>query len=296
MSKLYLRLIRMTIVKRLNYSAQNHWATVILLGFLISPVLPKQQTISQQSQQPKSRQKRILWITEDGRLALPPGTTMVISPSVSMPFVRHPPKGFFSNLTVSLPFTIDFDKLGLTDNENPYGALPPLLARSMGRAAGGILANYIGSILDRRGKRSTDNLPKELSSKGHFHGGERALLYVAIEELLENFGMDGRACLLRAICEVHAHPMSGFGLLGEMLKLFLSASKSPFSEVMNEYVEAEKAGKGVEGSPAECWPYMKDCPKSLFATNHNHYSKEIEENEIPEEEFTTQTNKKPSNM
>ncbi|KAF7271595.1 hypothetical protein GWI33_015547 [Rhynchophorus ferrugineus] len=282
-------------------SATNHWVTVILLSFLMSPAMPKEQMITQNSNQPKSRQKRILWVTEDGRLALPPGTTLVISPSLSMPFVRHPPEGFFSNLTASLPFTIDFDKLGLTDNENPYGVLPPLLARSMGRAAGGILADYIGGILERRGKRSTEDLPiQQPPATGHFHGGERALLYVAIEELLENFGMDGRACLLRAICEVHAYPMKGFGLLGEMLKLFLSASKSPFSEVMKEYVEAEKAGKGLEGSPSECWPYMKDCPKSLFASKHNRYSEEIETNNIPDpqedEEVTSKLIYQPSNM
>lgn len=138
-------------------------------------------------------------------------------------------------------FLVDFDKLGLTDNENPYGVLPPLLARSMGRAAGNFLADYIGNILDRRrGKRwvfkqliqqviniiivfnrSTEkDIPKPAHT-GHLQGGERALLYMAVEELLENFGMDGKACLLRAICEVHAHPMQGFGLLGEMLKLFL---------------------------------------------------------------------------
>ncbi|CAH1125780.1 unnamed protein product [Ceutorhynchus assimilis] len=252
---------------------------VILLGFL---ALPKTEATSQ-SQQPKSRQKRILWITEDGRLALPPGTSLVIAPSLSMPLVRHPPDGFFSNLTISLPFTIDFDKLGLTDNENPYGVLPPLLARSMGRAAGGFLADYIGSILDkRRGKRSIADIPAP-SKTGHLQGGERALLYLAVEELLENFGMDGRACLLRAICEVHAHPMKGFGLLGEMLKLFFSASKSPFAHLMKEYVEAENAGAGVEGGPAECWPYMKDCPKSIFMTKHNHYSPDIEENEIHDE-------------
>lgn len=49
---------------------------------------------------------------------------------------------------------VDFDKLGLTDNENPFGDVPPLLARSMGRAAGGVLADYIGNILEgRRSKR-----------------------------------------------------------------------------------------------------------------------------------------------
>jgi hypothetical protein len=44
--------------------------------------------------QPHSRQKRLIWITDDGRLALPPGTSLIIAPTLSMPFVRN----FFSNL------------------------------------------------------------------------------------------------------------------------------------------------------------------------------------------------------
>lgn len=122
---------------------------------------------------------------------------------------------------------VDFNKLGLTDNENPYGVLPPLLARSMGRAAGSFLADYVGKMLERRRyKRSSPTMEEPAPNENKappdaFHGGERALLYVMLEELLENFGMNGRACLLRAICEVHAHPMTNFGLTGEILKLFL---------------------------------------------------------------------------
>jgi hypothetical protein len=217
---------------------ETHAIYFLLLSLLLPSCLSKEEV--------HSRQKRILWVTADGRLALPPGTTLVITPSLSLPFVRYPPDGFFSNMTVSLPFTsespclsqnhifkrfgsaVDFNKLGLTDNENPFGVLPPVLARSMGRAAGGVLADYIGSLLDHRkrsrSKRSlqeaTPQPPEQF--KHAFHGGERALLYFVLEEFLENFGMDGKACLLRAICEVHAHPLQNFGLMGEMLKLFLT--------------------------------------------------------------------------
>lgn len=64
---------------------------------------------------------------------------------------------------------------------------------------------------------------------------------------------------------------SKFNLLLLTNVVFFSASKSPYAEIMKEYVEAENAGKGVEGSPAECWPYMKDCSKSLFQLKHNKY-------------------------
>lgn len=60
-------------------------------------------------------------------------------------------------------------------------------------------------------------------------------------------------------------------LLGENMVFYFSASKSPFSHLMQDYVEAEKAGRGVNGGPAECWPYMKDCPKSIFMPRHSPY-------------------------
>lgn len=127
-------------------------------------------------------------------------------------------------INLCLFFSVNFDKLGLTDNENPFGVLPPLLARSMGRKAGNLLANYVARYFaHRRGKRTTSTTQKpdlHPSIVDAFHGGERALLYGVVEDFLSNFGLDGKACLLRAICEVHAHPLSNFGLIGEMLRLF----------------------------------------------------------------------------
>lgn len=99
-------------------------------------------------------------------------------------------------------FSVDFDKLGLTDNQNPLGVLPPLLARSMGRAAGSILADYVSDYMrTRRRKRNVPNftgnenfkittnfidgedteqkapvLPDE--HKHAFHGGERWFVQV----------------------------------------------------------------------------------------------------------------------
>lgn len=53
---------------------------------------------------------------------------------------------------------VDFDKLGLTDNQNPLGVFPNVFARSMGRAAGSVLANYISTYLKSRRKRA---IPEE---------------------------------------------------------------------------------------------------------------------------------------
>lgn len=97
---------------------------------------------SKEANKPHSRKKRLIWITDDGRLALPPGTVLSITPTLSLPLVRYPLEGFLSNMTMSFPLTIDFDKLGLTDNENPLGVLPPFFARKMGRAAGSALGFF----------------------------------------------------------------------------------------------------------------------------------------------------------
>ncbi|XP_049877186.1 uncharacterized protein LOC126374561 isoform X2 [Pectinophora gossypiella] len=252
----------------------------VLLSIALASLLPVASPDSQdrlaKENIPHSRQKRILWITNDGRLALPPGTTMTITPSMSMPFVRHPPKGFLSNMTVSFPFTIDFDKLGLTDNENPYGELPPIFARSMGRAAASVMADYVGQYLERRlGKRQERDVSPDVEKMvlDRLHGGERALLYGVAEDMLANFGMDGKECLLRAICEIHAHPLTNFGFLGEVMKLFFTPSRSPYASLLQEYVDAQKAGE----SGGECWPYYRLCPKSIFMPASNKYSKDAED-------------------
>lgn len=55
----------------------------------------------------------------------------------------------------------------------------------------------------------------------HSPGGERANLLTKLESFLDIFGVNGRACLLRATCEVHEVSLkNGFGLLGEALTLF----------------------------------------------------------------------------
>lgn len=61
--------------------------------------------ITSESEKPHSRKKRLIWVTDDGRLALPPGTSLTIAPTIALPFVRYPPTGFLSNISISLPIT-----------------------------------------------------------------------------------------------------------------------------------------------------------------------------------------------
>lgn len=133
------------------------------------------------------------------------------------PFLYHFFHHFSIDIIVSL-IAVDFDKLGLTDNENPYGVLPSAFDAT-GRDQGSSTAEFIASFV-KRGLSKREAIAD--SPKNVLYGGERALLYGTAEEMLGNFGLNGKACLLRAICEVQGHPLSNFGLIGEMLKLFFT--------------------------------------------------------------------------
>ncbi|XP_030561132.1 uncharacterized protein LOC115762898 [Drosophila novamexicana] len=254
------------------------------------------------------RKKRLVWITDDGRLALPPGTSLTFTPTIAMPLVRHPPEGFFSNLTISFPVTIDFDKLGLTDNQNPLGDLP-FFARSFGHSAGQMVGEYVSRYLHvQRRKRDLsstqdDSKPFRVEDmlqypelpaglKHIFHGGERVLLYGVVEDFLATFGMDGKACLLRTICEMHSRSLDKFGVFGEMTKLFLTVTKSPFAELIPEYVRAQRVGEGKQ-APGECFPYYKACPKSIFKALANKYSAQAATTTTRDKTTTTTTTTRP---
>lgn len=99
------------------------------------------------------------------------------------------------------------------------------------------LADYIGDYLTSRKARSIDEengsdfmtitatksptLPEQ--HKHAFHGGERAILYGIAEDLLSTFGVDGKACILRTICEIHSKKtLEHLGFIGEVAKLFFT--------------------------------------------------------------------------
>lgn len=202
------------------------------------------------SQLPHHRTKRFLFLTDEKRLVLPPGTQLVLTPTLAMPFLRYPPDGLNSNITISTPFTIGFDAMGLTDNQNPFGLMP-----------------FFNPFIFGRRKRA---IPDPEIPPHKILGGERAFLYEWVEDYLFTFGIDGKPCLLRAICESHESPLLGYGFMGEMLHVFLTPSKSPYSNRLNEYIGAEVSGR-EEG---ECFKYYKDCSRSLFKLNK--YSKEAQ--------------------
>lgn len=48
----------------------------------------------------------------------------------------------------------------------------------------------------------------------------REMMYQVVEDTLFNMGMNGKGCLLRAICEMFQYPLQNHGFFGEVLELF----------------------------------------------------------------------------
>ncbi|KAG0709983.1 hypothetical protein GWK47_002621 [Chionoecetes opilio] len=198
----------------------------------------------------KTRQKRFIFFTPDRRLSFPPGALLILTPTFSLPLRRYPPEIFSSafrnstsaSMTISTPMVVKFDDLGLTSALNRFGILSLFRRRRRRRrraSAGGSLANDIVGA-----------------------GGERPAMYAALETILSSVGLPGKACLLRATCEVFQGPLTRHGMLGELLHLFLSPSRSPSEHQvrLGPYVEAETRGR----TTGDCSAYHAACAKSLF--------------------------------
>jgi len=114
-------------------------ALTVLLGlFGLSKQLDHEEALSELewtlAQLPHHREKRFLFMTDEKRIVMPPGSQLVLTPTLALPFLRYPPDGLDANMTISTPFTINFDKMGVTDNANPFGLIPflnPILGRDL---------------------------------------------------------------------------------------------------------------------------------------------------------------------
>ncbi|RXG67595.1 hypothetical protein Avbf_09691 [Armadillidium vulgare] len=80
-----------------------------------------------------------------------------------------------------------------------------------------------------------------------------------------SFGLPGRSCLLKAICETAEEPIESLGLLGEMLTMLLSPGFGGEMEEMREFVDAEITGR----LNSTCFDSFKDCPIHLVDFLHS---------------------------
>ena len=89
-----------------------------LLWFLLNSVLINLASrIMNRSMNESEQPQRFLWMTHEKRIVLPPGTQLVLTPTLAMPLIRYPPEGLDANMTISTPFTSKADYSGFGRKE-----------------------------------------------------------------------------------------------------------------------------------------------------------------------------------
>ncbi|EAT47137.1 AAEL001728-PA [Aedes aegypti] len=88
----------------------------------------------------------------------------------------------------------------------------------------------------------------------------RKKAYRAIERHLKRTGLDGKKCLLRAICEAAEMPLGEHnGIIGDVMHILLSPSSSADEGLPPEFYKAEQLGE-----QGQCQKYRKRCDKSVL--------------------------------
>ncbi|XP_057378784.1 uncharacterized protein LOC130700814 [Daphnia carinata] len=104
---------------------------------------------------------------------------------------------------------------------------------------------------------------KVLQEQGRSKERDQFQIYKSIEGALQVAGMDGKACLLRTICEIQQNQLEQFTLAGEFATLLLTPRKGEtgFTGFLHDYLVAEKVGRSLNQSCSDSFPR---CPLSLF--------------------------------
>ncbi|ROT63766.1 hypothetical protein C7M84_018328 [Penaeus vannamei] len=216
-----------------------------------------------------SRQSGFVYLTPERRLTLPPESVLVLTPTLSLPMGRNLPFGYGASMTISIPFKILASSAAPTATPFFFRDAPVLCLRFVNllltfRSSLRPFLVYLSS--SPPGTMSSENTWGIIEglddpSPGDLAGGHREVMYKVVEESLQSVGLDGKACLLRAICEMFELPLPNYGFIGELLDLFFSASRSANGKIrLWDYTKAELRSKGGQ----DCTPYHEACPYSFF--------------------------------
>ncbi|XP_037789334.1 uncharacterized protein LOC119584744 [Penaeus monodon] len=80
-----------------------------------------------------------------------------------------------------------------------------------------------------------------------------------LQDGLNTFGLPGRSCVLKTVCEIARQPVDDLGLLGDIINLIFSAGYGEGSEGMYEFVAAEQAGRRA----GDCEGRFPECPLGI---------------------------------
>ncbi|XP_042237483.1 uncharacterized protein LOC121876454 isoform X1 [Homarus americanus] len=110
--------------------------------------------------------------------------------------------------------------------------------------------------------RAIYTLPSEIVSVGRSQiDQDRVVTYNSLESVFTNFGINGRECLLKAICKTAEDPADDFGLVGQLLGLVLSPTHglNTSKDELHDHCIAESYGRDI----GHCDLAYSSCPFNL---------------------------------
>ncbi|ROT77214.1 uncharacterized protein [Penaeus vannamei] len=155
--------------------------------------------------------------------------------------------------TATLQFTYSYP---MYEVDEPDGTKNTIALSSI--AVGLIL--FLETLLDEGPATSTSAGRAERSIQE-----DQLEVFRQIEDNISSLGVDGRACVLRFICEMQTNRFSRSSLFGELFTLLFTPKPGGDYTVLKEYIAAEEEGRqGGKDSPG-CAHKYRMCPLSVFA-------------------------------
>ncbi|XP_026465101.1 uncharacterized protein LOC113367735 [Ctenocephalides felis] len=179
------------------------------------------------------------------------------------------------------------EKVHLIATQAIFGVGLPVVLKDQSVTVGSVMkANYklqyltdtpVGNLsyhqlFDDDNSRSGDGISKRDVDGRENMSLTRWHVYRSIEMLVNSYGLQGKECMLRAICENAENPFTHEnGLLGELMHIILTPSTT--NEAVNqhsdnEYISAEKIGREAqrdfEYGQERCSRVFHDCAMPLL--------------------------------
>ncbi|XP_037794168.1 uncharacterized protein LOC119589645 [Penaeus monodon] len=104
---------------------------------------------------------------------------------------------------------------------------------------------------------------------GRSYSDDQIDIYRSVEERISNsYGVDGRGCVLRFICELQKYPIKDWTIFGELITTVFTPKWSgeenrTTRNPLQAYLQAQKEGRGGDGDSCRAL-YGLQCPFSVF--------------------------------
>jgi len=117
----------------------------------------------------------------------------------------------------------------------------------------------ISSLIASAGRSMDNILVRSVATDQHNVLG-------AIAEAFNKAGLDGKQCVLRAVCELEETPVKHWSIIGDMVTTLLQPKRGDNTTLLEDYHRAQDIGaeSAANGKDGDCWSFFPNCPLSLF--------------------------------